>query len=215
MISAKIYKGVFMKYLKYFLVSILAIIGTFTFAACGKSNSNDDPLTNDYSSNEILIAYFSRTNNTEKVAGYIKDYSGGDLFEITPSDPYTADDIDYNNHNSRTYLEDKNDSARPGISNQVDSIENYKIIFLGYPIWYGKAPKIIYTFLETYSSKLNNTIIIPFCTSASSGMGNSATNLHSLAPNAAWKNGQRFSSTESKTNVENWLKGLNIKFAEQ
>lgn len=109
-----------MKYLKYFLVSILVFIGAFTFAACGGSNSNDDPLTNDYSSNEILIAYFSCTNHTEQVAEYIKNYTGGTLFEITPTEPYTNEDLSYNNNSSRTYLEDKNDSARPEISNQVE-----------------------------------------------------------------------------------------------
>lgn len=204
-----------MKILKNFLISVLVFVCSFALVSCGKSKSNDDPLTGNYSSDEILIAYFSCTNHTESIAQYIEDYTGGDLFEITPTEPYTDADLTYSDSSSRTYIEDKDDGARPEISNQVDGMENYKIIFLGYPIWFGKAPKIIYTFLETYSSKLNNTIIIPFCTSASSGMGNSATNLHSLAPNAAWKNGQRFSSTESKTNVENWLKGLNIKVAEQ
>lgn len=77
---------------------------------------------------------------------------------------------------------------------------------MGYPIWFGKAPKIIYTFLDTYSQSLNETIIIPFCTSASSGMGNSANNIHSLAPNAEWKSGKRFGGNTSQNSVENWLK---------
>ncbi len=192
-----------MKYLKYFLVSILVFVGTFTFSACGK---NDNPLTNEYLPSEILIAYFSCTNHTKQVAEYIEDYTDGNLFEITPTQPYTAEDLSYNNNSSRTFLEDKNESARPEISNQVENIGNYKIIFLGYPIWFGKAPKIIYTFLESYSESLNGTIIIPFCTSASSGMGNSANNIHSLAPNAEWKNGKRFSSSASKNLVEDWLK---------
>ena len=200
-----------MKILKNFLISVLVFVCSFALVSCGKSKSNDDPLTGNYSSDEILIAYFSCTNHTESIAEYIEDYTGGDLFEITPTEPYTDADLTYSDSSSRTYIEDKDDGARPEISNQVDGMENYKIIFLGYPIWFGKAPKIIYTFVEIYKDQLKGKVIIPFCTSASSEMGSSAENLHSLAQDAVWKNGKRFASNASKGSVENWLKDLNLK----
>ena len=200
-----------MKILKNFLISVLVFVCSFALVSCGKSKSNDDPLTGNYSSDEILIAYFSCTNHTESIAEYIEDYTGGDLFEITPTEPYTDADLTYSDSSSRTYIEDKDDGARPEISNQVDGMENYKIIFLGYHIWFGKAPKIIYTFVEIYKDQLKGKVIIPFCTSASSEMGSSAENLHSLAQDAVWKNGKRFASNASKGSVENWLKDLNLK----
>lgn len=200
-----------MKILKNFLVFVMVFVCSFALASCGKSKTNEDPLTGDYSSDEILIAYFSCTNHTKNVAGYIENYTGGDSFEITPTVPYTSEDLSYNNSSSRTSLENSNDAARPEISNQVENIDDYKVIFLGYPIWFGKAPKIIYTFVETYKSKLDGVVIIPFCTSASSEMGSSAENLHSLAPDAEWKTGKRFSSDASKSSVEAWLKDLNLK----
>ena len=200
-----------MKILKNLLVSVLVFVCSLALTSCGKTKTDDNPLTGDYSSDEILIAYFSCTNHTKYVAQYIEDYTGGDLFEITPSDPYTDEDLAYSDSSSRTYVEDKDESARPEISNQVENIEDYKIVFLGYPIWFGKSPKIIYTFVETYESKLDGVVIIPFCTSSSSEMGKSAENLHSLASDAEWKNGKRFSSSASKSSVETWLKDLNLK----
>lgn len=195
-----------MKHFKNFFSLILMFFISFTLISCSKDKTNNSPLSSDYSANETLVAYFSCTNNTKRIANYIEDYTNGTLFEITPTIPYTNEDLQYNNSSSRTYLEDLDNNARPEIANQIENIENYKIIFLGYPIWFGKAPKIIYTFLETYGDSLNETIIIPFCTSASSGIGNSATNVHSLAPNAEWKSGKKFSSSTSKNEVETWLR---------
>ena len=96
----------------------------------------------------------------------------------------------------------------PAISGGVDNMEQYDVIFLGYPIWWGQAPKIISTFLESYD--LSGKTIVPFCTSGSSGIGSSATNLHSLAGSATWLDGQRFSGSASRSTVESWVNGLGL-----
>lgn len=162
-------------------------------------------------SQSILIAYFSATNNTEGVANHLADLLDADLYEIVPETPYTSDDLNYNDSSSRSSQEMNDPDARPAISGDVDNMEQYDVIFLGYPIWWGQAPKIISTFLETYD--LSGKTIVPFCTSGSSGIGSSATNLHSLTDNAIWLDGQRFGGSASRSTVENWVNGLELTLA--
>lgn len=159
---------------------------------------------------KVLIAYFSATNNTEGIANHIKDILGddADLYEIVPEQPYTSADLNYNNADCRANREQNDPSARPAISGTVENMEQYDVIFLGYPIWHGQAPKIISTFLESYD--LNGKTIVPFCTSGSSPIGSSARNLHSLASNATWMDGQRFSGSASRSAVESWVNSLDL-----
>lgn len=157
--------------------------------------------------NKILIAYFSCTNNTENIAKHIETITGGVLYEITPKVPYTNADLNYNT-DCRANREQNDSTARPEISGSVENMSQYDIVFIGYPIWWGQAPKILYTFLENY--EFAGKTIIPFCTSGSSGIGSSATNLKSSAPDATWLSGQRFSGSASKATVENWINGLNL-----
>lgn len=156
----------------------------------------------------VLVAYFSATNNTEGVAQHIADSMDADLYEIVPAVPYTSADLNYNNSSSRTTIEMNDPNSRPEISGSVNNMEDYDIIFLGYPIWWGQAPRIISTFLESYD--FEDKTIVPFCTSASSGIGSSATNLHSLTDGAAWLSGQRFSSGASRNTVVSWINGLGL-----
>lgn len=156
-------------------------------------------------SRKVLIAYFSATNNTEGVANHLKAILDADLYEIVPETPYTSADLNYNT-DCRANREQNDASARPAIAGSVSNMEQYDVIFLGYPIWWGQAPKIIYTFLESYD--LGGKTIVPFCTSGSSGIGSSASNLHNLAGNATWLNGQRFGGGASRSTVESWLAGL-------
>ncbi len=156
---------------------------------------------------KVLVAYFSATNNTENVANHLKDILSADLYEITPETPYTAADLDYNS-DCRANREQNDASARPAISGGAEDMEQYDVIFLGYPIWWGQAPKIISTFLESYD--LSGKTIVPFCTSGSSGIGSSATNLHSLASSATWMDGQRFGGGASRSTVEAWVNGLGL-----
>ncbi|MDE7245944.1 MAG: S-layer homology domain-containing protein [Oscillospiraceae bacterium] len=155
----------------------------------------------------VLIAYFSATNNTEGIANHLDAILDAGIYEITPETPYTSADLNYNT-DCRANREQNDASARPAISGSVDNMEQYDVIFLGYPIWWGQAPKIIYTFLESYD--LGGKTIVPFCTSGSSGIGSSAANLYSLASGATWLDGQRFSGSTSRSAVETWVNGLGL-----
>jgi flavodoxin len=154
---------------------------------------------------KVLVVYFSATNNTEEVAKVIAAKAGADLYEIIPVEPYTAEDLRYYN-NSRSDKENADPNCRPAIVKDLKDLEKYDVVFLGYPIWFGQAPKVIYTFLESYS--LNGKTVVPFCTSSSSGIGNSDSNLHDLAKDATWIKGERFSERPSASTVENWVASL-------
>ncbi|MBR6332614.1 MAG: NAD(P)H-dependent oxidoreductase [Dehalococcoidales bacterium] len=154
---------------------------------------------------KVLVVYFSATNNTEEVAKVIAAKAGADLYEITPVEPYTAEDLRYYN-NSRSDKENADPNCRPAIVEDLKDLEKYDVVFLGYPIWFGQAPKVIYTFLESYS--LNGKTVVPFCTSSSSGIGNSDTNLHDLAKDATWIKGGRFSERPNTGTVEDWVSSL-------
>jgi len=156
---------------------------------------------------KVLIAYFSATNNTESIANHLNTILDADLYEIVPETPYTSADLNYTT-DCRANREQNDSSARPAISGGVNMMEQYDVIFLGYPIWWGQAPKIISTFLESYD--LSGKTIVPFCTSGSSGIGSSASTLHSLASAAVWMDGQRFSGSASRSAVENWVNGLGL-----
>lgn len=157
---------------------------------------------------KILIAYFSATNNTENIANLLNEILDADLYEIVPETPYTSDDLNYNDSSSRSSQEMNDPDARPAISGSVDHMEQYDVIFLGYPIWWGEAPRIINTFLESYD--LSGKTIVPFCTSASSPMGSSATRLQELTGSATWLDGQRFSGGASSSDVQSWVDSLNL-----
>nr|WP_325185085.1 flavodoxin [uncultured Oscillibacter sp.] len=156
----------------------------------------------------VLVAYFSATNNTEAIANHLDAILDADLYEIVPEQPYTSADLNYNHADCRANQEQNDPNARPAVSGSVDNMEQYDVIFLGYPIWWGQAPKIIYTFLESYD--LSGKTIVPFCTSGSSGIGSSAANLHTLAGSATWLYGQRFSGGASRSAVETWVNGLGL-----
>ncbi len=157
---------------------------------------------------KILIAYFSATNTTEGIANQLDAILDADLYEIVPETPYTSDDLNYNDSSSRSSQEMDDPDARPAISGGVDNMEEYDVIFLGYPIWWGEAPRIINTFLESYD--LSGKTIAPFCTSGSSPLGSSAENLQELTDGATWLEGRRFSGGASASDVQSWVDGLDL-----
>lgn len=158
---------------------------------------------------KVLVAYFSCTNNTEGVALKIAEALNADTYEIIAEQPYTDDDLNYNNSSSRSTKEQNDDSCRPAISGSVENMEDYDIVVIGYPIWWGQAPKIMYTFMESYD--FSEKTVVPFCTSASSGVGSSAENLHSSASDSVnWLDGTRLSSDASEEDIANWLGVLGL-----
>nr|WP_325212606.1 flavodoxin [uncultured Oscillibacter sp.] len=157
---------------------------------------------------KALVVYFSSTSNTENIAKHLEAILNADLYRITPEVPYTAADLNYNDSNCRANREQSDDSARPAISGALPNLADYDTVFLGYPIWHGQAPKILYTFLE--SGEFGGRTIVPFCTSGSSGIGSSAANLRASASDANWLEGQRFDGGASQETVEAWVNGLNL-----
>lgn len=157
-----------------------------------------------------LVVYFSCTNTTKRIAQQIAEVTGGTLHRILPEVGYTAGDLNYNDPSSRANREQNDPSSRPAISSGSVGADDYDVIFLGYPIWWGKAPKIILTFLE--GQDLSGKIVIPFCTSGSSGLGSSDADLHGSAPRAAWKAGRRFSAGAAKDDIEKWIEGMDLEF---
>ena len=155
----------------------------------------------------VIVVYFSRTGHTKPLAEYIRDELNADIYEIEAKVPYTDDDIKYYT-DCRADREQKDPSARPEIAGELPDLSKYDTVYLGYPIWHGQAPKIIYTFLE--SVNVSGKTVIPFCTSASSPVGSSADNLHSLAPDAVWKDGTRFAIGTSREEIKEWLNHMNV-----
>jgi len=166
--------------------------------------NNKESNNNQTSSKKVAIIYFSATGTTASVAEYIKDTTNGDLFEIEPKEKYTEADLNYNNNNCRANKEQNNSSARPEIKNNINT-DSYDVIYLGYPIWWGDAPRIILTFLDSHD--LSGKTVIPFCTSGGSGIGTSVSYFKNNYENVNFLDGRRLST--SKSEVTNWVNGLN------
>jgi len=199
---------------KYMLITALIALCTLTVCAQNKGapdNTKTENQTQGENMKNILVAYFSYSGNTRSLAEQIANTLKADLYEIKPQIPYSSEDINWRNSSSRSTKEQNNSSSRPAILGKVTNFEQYNIVFLGYPIWFGQAPKIIYTFLESYD--FSGKTIVPFCTSGSSPIGSSASNLHKLCPkNTTWLSGSRFANNTSRSAIVTWINklGLNI-----
>ena len=156
----------------------------------------------------MLVAYFSASGETARLARTIAEVTGGDLFEIQPEVAYTAADLNWNDKHSRSTVEMNDAGSRPAIADEVADMEQYDTVFVGFPIWWYQAPRIIETFLESYD--LAGKRVIPFATSGGSGMGKTAEILKASCPGAAMDNGRRLSSRESAASVRKWVESLKI-----
>ncbi|MBR2562072.1 MAG: flavodoxin [Oscillospiraceae bacterium] len=176
-------------------------------AATGEDSASDDTSAEDAAGHsDILVAYFSATGTTKGVAERIAAVTGGDLYEILAADPYTDDDLNYNDNSSRSTSEQNDKSARPEIGSEDISLEGYTTIYLGFPIWWGEEPRILDTFVEKYS--FEGITVIPFCTSGGSGIGRSGPDMEALAGSGTWLEGKRFSGNVSEADLQSWIDGL-------
>ena len=148
-----------------------------------------------------LVAYFSASGVTEKMAKTLAEVTGADLFEIQPAVPYTTADLDWMNKKSRSSVEMSNPDSRPEIGNKIPDMGQYDTVFVGFPIWWYVAPTIINTFLESYD--FTGKKIATFATSGGSGMGKTDSILKKCAPNADWKEGKRVGSAD-KNALKAW-----------
>jgi len=150
---------------------------------------------------KILVAYFSASGVTAKVAEKMAKVAGADLFEIKPEQPYTRADLNWMDKQSRSTVEMKDRNCRPAMAEKPD-VSSYDVILVGFPVWWYREPSIIDTFME--SADFTGKTVVPFCTSGGSGLGESAKNLHSLAPGAKVLEGKRFSSSASSEELKKW-----------
>ncbi len=154
---------------------------------------------------ETLVAYFSATGTTKGVAEKIAAITNADLYEITAAEPYSADDLNYYDRNSRSTKEQNDKSARPEIGSEPLDLSGYRTVYLGFPIWWGEEPRIMDTFAESCS--FDGITVIPFCTSSSSGIGRSGPNMEALAGSGTWLEGKRFSGSVSEADLRTWIEG--------
>ena len=226
-----------MKTWKRLLGCLLAGTMLLSMAACGSDNSSSDGQTNDQNQAEttpaentapettapeaagdesqtsggnVLVVYYSATGHTETVANYIAEATGGDLFEITPVEAYTSDDLNWTDENSRVSREHEDESLRDVelTATEVENWDSYDTVFIGYPIWWGIAAWPVDTFVE--ANDFTGKTVIPFCTSSSSGLGQSGELLADLAGTGDWQEGERFRSNAGQEDVNEWVDSLGL-----
>ena len=218
---------------------LLSVVLVLSLAACGSANKpassatqpetsapTEQPTTEPFESSstapaesepetqpetgKTLVAYYSASGNTERVAKDIAEAAGADLFEIVPTEVYTSDDLDWTNPDSRVSREHDDESLRdvPLTTTEVPDWDSYDTVFIGYPIWWGIAAWPVDTFVK--NNDFTGKTVIPFATSSSSGMGQSGSLLADMAGTGEWQEGQRFSSGVSSDDVQSWVNGLGL-----
>ncbi len=202
--------------MKRIICTLLSLVFVFSLAACGTEDKSvsappSAPANNSSSGNgsseaKTLVVYFSATGSTKAVAETIAQNLNADIFEISPADPYTDDDLDWNDKDSRVSAEHNDKSKRnvPLAKSTPDNWDNYDTVYIGYPIWWGVAAWPTDSFVK--ANDFSGKTVIPFCTSASSGLGNSGKLLADEAGTGNWSEGKRFSSSTSEKDVTDWLK---------
>ena len=225
---------------KKLLTLSLAAVMALSLAACGGNDSSADDQSANQTQEEaappadtaenaaapessgdgaaaadgnVLVVYYSASGNTETAANYIAQATGGDIFEITPAEPYTSDDLNWTDDNSRVSREHEDESLRDVelTTTEVENWDSYDTVFIGYPIWWGIAAWPVDGFVE--ANDFSGKTVIPFCTSSSSGLGQSGELLAQLAGTGDWQEGQRFRSSASQEDINEWVDSLGLSAA--
>lgn len=204
------------------LVIVALVIGGYLLFGNNNNesvNTNNEDITNNTTTAEennntnsteknTLVVYFSAQGHTKEVSEKIANNLNADIFEITPVDEYTSEDLDWTTDGSRVNREHEDESLRniELVSTNVPNWENYDTILIGYPIWWGIAAWLVNTFVE--SNDFTNKTVIPFCTSTSSGLGQSGELLEQQTGSGDWREGHRFSSNPSDSEINDWTDSL-------
>jgi len=183
------------------LILLLSLCMMITASAGAASEAEQE--TTEETAADVLVIYFSATGTTRGVAEKIAALEEADLYEIVPAQAYTDEDLEYSNPESRATMEQNDPACRPEIAGELPDLSQYETIYLGYPIWWGQEPRIMDRFVE--SADLGSKTIIPFCTSGSSGIGDSGANLEANAGSGTWKQGQRFPGDVSEEDLQAWI----------
>lgn len=156
---------------------------------------------------DTIVIYFSATGTTNGVAERIASVTNADIFELIPAEPYSDADLDWNDKNSRTTIEMNDPDVRPAIANDTVELDSYTTVYIGYPIWWGDAPRMMSTFVEAHD--FDGKTVIPFCTSGGSGIGRSGSNLASQAGSGNWLTGGRLDANNSEREIQDWITDMN------
>lgn len=224
--------------MKKWIAILLSVLMVFVFTACGntqkesemttagsteeskepettaqpktESTEGDTEANSESAEGKVLVVYYSATGNTEEVANYIAEATGADLFELEPTQNYSDADLDWTDSNSRVSREHDNPEERVVllVSDTVENWDSYDTVFIGYPIWWGIAAWPVDGFIT--ANDFTGKTVIPFCTSSSSGLGESGELLEEAAGTGEWLEGMRFRSGDSKEAVEEWVKSLGL-----
>ncbi|MBO4720397.1 MAG: NAD(P)H-dependent oxidoreductase [Prevotella sp.] len=181
------------------LILAMAALLTISLSACSQSNKKENKQM------KVLVAYFSASGVTEGVAKQLAEVTGGKLHKIQPEQPYTDADLDWRDKQSRSSVEMKDKSSRPAITNKLTNMQDYDVVYVGFPIWWYTAPTIINTFMEAYD--FNGKTVIPFATSGGSSIKKACEDLKAAYPEVNWKEGKLLNRA-SKQELEAWVKGL-------
>lgn len=184
-----------------FLLILLSVVGMATTSGAQQRQDMDKGQSNP----KILIAYFSATGTTARAAEKLANVTGGELYAIAPAKSYTSADLDWNDKRSRSSVEMNDPKARPALKDKKGNIDDYDVVFIGYPIWWNLAPRIINTFIESHD--LQGKAVIPFATSGGSTLAGSAAALKKGYPTLNWKEGRLLNRTEEKI-LRVWVEKL-------
>ena len=184
------------------IILTLAAVMTMSFAACAQNNKREKNMQTE---KKPLVVYFSATGTTARAARMIADVTGGTLCEIVPQQTYTSDDLDWNDKQSRSSVEMNNPDARPAVKDTKIDFAAYDVIFIGYPIWWNQAPRIINTFIESHD--LKSKTLVPFATSGGSGINNSAEELKKTYPDLEWQKGKLLNGANCDV-IRAWVSDL-------
>ena len=182
------------------IILAMAALLTISLSACSQSNKKENK-----EMKKVLVAYFSASGMTESVAKQLAEVTGGDLHKIQPEQPYTDADLDWRDKQSRSSVEMKDKNSRPAITNKLANMQDYDVVYVGFPIWWYTCPTIINTFMEAYDFK--GKTVIPFATSGGSSIKKACEDLNAAYPDVNWKEGKLLNRA-SKQELETWIKGL-------
>lgn len=185
----------------------------FTLAACGNSNSNNTGSNEKGTAaftGKALVVYYSGSGNTKRVAEFVADELNADTFELVPVEPYSDADLNWRDSSSRVNKEHDDASLQDIalVSTEVPNWDDYDVVLFGYPIWWQEASWVVNNFIK--NNDFTGKTVIPFCTSSSSGLGDSGTNLEKMAGTGTWLEGQRFNENPSEDSVREWVRGLDL-----
>lgn len=184
-----------------FLLVMLSIVSMMTTTYAQQKQDMNSKQSN----HKVFIAYFSATGTTARAAERVANVTGGELYAITPAQPYTNADLDWHDARSRSSMEMNDPEVRPAIKGKKETITDYDVVFIGYPIWWDLAPRIINTFIESHD--LKGKAIVTFATSGSSSIANSAAALKRTYPGLNWKEGRLLNRADEKT-IRAWIDRL-------